>query len=255
MKAIMIVQKAKLDDLMPVFLFDLARNLDSAPDIILLCELALRVAPRHHALRMAKIAMNRSFPVEHYAYPGALPEFKALGDQKDVESALIHALTRQESEFNPKTVSAAGAIGLMQLLPATAKEIARAFDVKFEKDKLTSDPAYNVSLGTAFLYQLIRGYDGSYVMALAGYNAGPGRVRQWVRQFGDPRDKDVDPVDWIERIPFDETRDYVHKILESAQVYRSRLGGDDTRLQLAEDLHRGRKDKPKFMTGAAAASN
>lgn len=255
MKAIMIVQKAKLDDLMPVFLFDLARNLDSAPDIILLCELALRVAPRHHALRMAKIAMNRSFPVEHYAYPGALPEFKALGDQKDVESALIHALTRQESEFNPKTVSAAGAIGLMQLLPATAKEIARAFDVKFEKDKLSSDPGYNVSLGTAFLYQLIRGYDGSYVMALAGYNAGPGRVRQWVRQFGDPRDKDVDPVDWIERIPFDETRDYVHKILESAQVYRSRLGGDDTRLQLAEDLHRGRKDKPKFMTGAAAASN
>ena len=255
MKAIMIAQKAKLDDLMPVFLFDLARNLDSAPDIILLCELALRVAPRHHALRMAKIAMNRSFPVEHYAYPGALPEFKALGNQKDIEPALVHALTRQESEFNPKTVSAAGAVGLMQLLPATAKEIARAFDVKFEKDKLTSDPAYNVSLGTAFLYQLIRGYDGSYVMALAGYNAGPGRVRQWVRQFGDPRDKDVDPVDWIERIPFAETRDYVHKILESAQVYRSRLDGDDARLQLAEDLHRGRKDKPKFMTGAAAASN
>ncbi len=255
MKAIIIAQKAKLDELMPVFLFDLARNLDSAPDIILLCELAIRVAPHHHALRLAKIAMNRNFPVENYAYPDALPEFKALGDDKDMENALIHALTRQESEFNPKTVSAAGAAGLMQLLPSTAKEVARAFDLKFEKDKLTSDPAYNLSLGTAFLYQLIRSYDGSYVMALAGYNAGPGRVRQWVRQFGDPRDTDVDPVDWIERIPFNETRDYVHKILESAQIYRSRLQGDPARLQLAEDLHRGRKDKPNFMLGAAAASN
>lgn len=255
MKALIIVQKAKLDELMPVFLFDLARNLDSAPDVILLCELALRIAPRHQALRMAKIAMNRSFPVEHYAYPGALPEFKTLGEEKDVEAALVHALTRQESEFNPKTVSGAGAVGLMQLLPSTAKEIARAFDVKFEKDKLISDPAYNVSLGTAFLYQLIRSYDGSYIMALAGYNAGPGRVRQWVRQFGDPRDKEVDPIDWIERIPFTETRDYVHKIMESAQVYRSRLDGDPAKLKLAEDLHRGRKDKPTFMLGAAAASN
>ena len=255
MKAVVIAQKAKLDGLMPVFLFDLARNLDSAPDMILLCELALRVAPRHHALRMAKIAMNRSFAVEHYAYPGALPAFNVLGDNKDIETALIHALTRQESEFNPKTISGAGAVGLMQLLPSTAKEVARAFDVKFEKDKLLSDPAYNVSLGTAFLYQLIRSYDGSYVMALAGYNAGPGRVRQWVRQFGDPREKGVDPVDWIERIPFTETRDYVHKILESVQIYRSRLDPAPARLQLAQDLHRGRKDQPKFMIGSTAASN
>jgi soluble lytic murein transglycosylase len=255
MKAIMIAQKAKLDSLMPVFLFDLARNLDSAPDMILFCELAIRVAPRHHALRMAKIAMNRSFAVEHYAYPGALPEFNVLGDDKVIEAALVHALTRQESEFNPSTVSSAGAVGLMQLLPSTAKEVARAFDLKFEKDKLTRDPSYNVSLGTAFLYQLIRSYDGSYVMALAGYNAGPGRVRQWVRQFGDPREKTVDPVDWIERIPFTETRDYVHKILESAQIYRSRLDREPAKLQLAEDLHRGRKDKPKFMIGSTAASN
>lgn len=255
MKAIIIAQKAKLDSLMPVFLFDLARNLDSAPDITLLCELAIRVAPRHHALRMAKIAMNRGFAVEHYAYPGALPAFKPLGDEKDVEAALVHALTRQESEFNPRTVSGAGAVGLMQLLPSTAKEVARTFDVKFEKDKLINDPAYNVSLGTAFLYQLIRSYDGSYVMALAAYNAGPGRVRQWVRQFGDPRDKTVDPIDWIERIPFTETRDYVHKILESAQIYRSRLDSAPAQLQLAEDLHRGRKDKPKFMIGSASASN
>ncbi len=250
MKAIVIAEKAGFDNLMTEFLFDLAREIDSAPEMILLCELSLRTAPAHRALRMAKIAMNRSFPVEHYAYPNALPQFKAVGGGSAVEMALLHALTRQESEFNPVTVSSAGALGLMQLLPSTAKEVARSHDVKFEKNKLTSDPAYNVSLGTAFLQGLMRNYDGSYVMALAGYNAGPGRVRQWVGQFGDPRNKTVDPIDWIERIPFTETREYVHKILESAQVYRSRLAREDATLRLAEDLHRGRKDKPRFMLGA-----
>jgi soluble lytic murein transglycosylase len=137
----------------------------------------------------------------------------------------------------------------MQLLPSTAKLVAKQLDIKFSKEKLAGDPAYNVSLGTAFLHGLIRNYDGSYVMALAGYNAGPGRVQQWVRQFGDPRDPQVDPIDWVERIPFLETREYVHKILESAQIYRSRLLGETAPLQLAEDLHRGRKDKPKLLSG------
>ncbi len=252
MKAIVVAQKADFQSLMSVFLFDLARKIESSPEMILLCELAVRTAPRHLAVRMAKIAMNRDFPVEYYAYPDALPEFKTLADGEKIENALVYALTRQESEFNPATVSQAGAVGLMQLLPSTAKMVARWHDLKFEKEKLSSDPAYNVSLGTAFLHWLISTYDGSYVLALAGYNAGPGRIKQWVGQFGDPRDKNVDPVDWIERIPFSETRGYVHKILESAQVYRSRLNGDNAPLRLAEDLHRGRKDKPRFLIGAAA---
>ena len=123
---------------MPVFLFDLARNLESAPEMMLACELAIRAAPRQHAVSMAKVAMNRDFPVENYAYPDALPEFKTLDEDKDIDTALVHALTRQESEFNPQTVSAAGAAGLMQLLPSTAKEVARGFDLKFEKDKLSA---------------------------------------------------------------------------------------------------------------------
>jgi soluble lytic murein transglycosylase len=133
--------------------------------------------------------------------------------------------------------------------------VAGWHDLKFEKNKLSADPGYNVSLGTSFLYKLINNYDGSYIMALAGYNAGPGRIRQWVQQFGDPRESNVDPVDWIERIPFNETHDYVHKILESAQIYRSRLHGDKAPLRLAEDVYRGRKDKPQFMTGSGTASN
>jgi soluble lytic murein transglycosylase len=249
MKAIILVQKADLDSLLPVFLYDLARRIESAPEMILLCELAVRVAPRHQAVRMAKVAMNRDFAVEHYAYPNVLSDIKGLHQQDDIEHALVHALTRQESEFNASIVSSAGAVGLMQLLPSTAKLVAKQLDLKFSKAKLADDPAYNVSLGTAFLHSLIRNYDGSYIMALAGYNAGPGRVRQWVRQFGDPRTPEVDPVDWVERIPFTETREYVHKIMESAQIYRSRLLGEHAPLRLAEDLHRGREDQPKLLSG------
>lgn len=252
MKAVILTHKADFENLMSVFLYDLARDIESAPEMTLLCELAAQIAPRNRAVRMAKIAINRDFPVEQYAYPNALPVFKTLAEGEEIDNALIHALTRQESEFNTSIVSSAGAVGLMQLLPSTAKMVARWHGEKYSKKNLSADPAYNVSLGTAFLHRLISNYDGSYMMALAGYNAGPGRIRQWVRKFGDPREEKVDPIDWIERIPYNETRNYVHKILESAQVYRSRLRGKQTPLQLAEDLHRGRKDKPKFLHGVAS---
>jgi soluble lytic murein transglycosylase len=243
--ALAAANKADLEGLVPVFLDDLARQITEAPDMTLACELAARITGAHRAVRMAKIAMNRGFPVELYAYPDVLPEFKSLSSAKDLEEPLLHALTRQESEFNPTIVSSAGAIGLMQLLPSTAKEVAKAHEVKFDKKKLSSDPSYNLSLGSAFLHRLISSYDGSYVMALAAYNAGPGRVRQWVRQLGDPRDKKVDPIDWIERIPFTETREYVLKIMESSQVYRARLGRNTDALRLAQDLHRGRSDNAR----------
>jgi soluble lytic murein transglycosylase len=234
--------KAGLEGLVPVFTYDLARQITSPPEMTLACELASRLTGPDRAVRMAKIAMNRGFPVELYAYPDVLPDFKMLADGDALEEPLIHALTRQESEFNPTIVSSAGAMGLMQLLPSTAKEVAKAHDLKFDKKKLMSDPSYNLSLGSAFLHRLIRNYDGSYIMALAAYNAGPGRVRQWVALFGDPREKKVDPVDWIERIPFTETREYVLKIMESAQVYRARLNRKGDTLRLAQDLHRGRDD-------------
>lgn len=254
MKAIVIAEKADFKNLLALFMYDLAREIESAPQMILLCELTSRIAPPHSTVRMAKIALNRDFPVEHYAYPRALPEFSSITDGQDVEEALISALTRQESEFNPGIVSSAGAVGLMQLLPSTAKLVARRYNISYTRKKLSSDPAYNVSLGSAFLHQLINNYDGSYIMALAGYNAGPGRVKRWAKELGDPRDSKVDPIDWIERIPFTETRNYVHKILESAQVYRSRLLNDNAPIKLAEDLYRGRKDKPKFMLRRAASN-
>ena len=150
------------------------------------------------------------------------------------------ALARQESEFNPAAKSRAGARGLMQLMPATARMMARVNKIPYRRSSLT-EPAYNAKLGTSYMRRLLDRFDESYIMMLAGYNAGPGRVGQWIELFGDPRKPSVDPVDWVERIPFTETRIYVHKIMESLQVYRAILnGGDAGDITLATDLHRGR---------------
>ncbi len=125
-------------------------------------------------------------------------------------------------------------------MPATARGVARRYKVQYSKARLTN-PAYNTQLGEAFLNDLIKGYNGSYFLALAAYNAGPGRVKEWMEIYGDPRKSDVDPIDWIERIPFTETRRYVIKIMETLQLYRSRLAGPDQALHLVQDLNRGRK--------------
>ncbi len=139
------------------------------------------------------------------------------------EKALVLALIRQESGFMPEVVSPAGARGLMQLLPTTASKVARAIKVKFSAGKL-DDPDFNVRLGSAYLGDLLSDFQGSYILALASYNAGPGRARRWIREYGDPREGSVDVVDWIEMIPFTETRNYVQRVMESVAVYRRRLG-------------------------------
>jgi soluble lytic murein transglycosylase len=171
-----------------------------------------------------------------------MPQFKSLLKER-IDPALLHALSRQESEFNAAAKSPVGAAGLMQLMPATARMVARQYKVPHSQDKLTN-PVYNQQLGEAFLNDLIESYGGSYFMSLAAYNAGGGRVAEWVKAFGDPRTGEIDPVDWIERIPFTETREYVFKIMESLQLYRSRLAGPNQALQLVQDLNRGRKVPP-----------
>ena len=154
----------------------------------------------------------------------------------------MHALSRQESEFNAGAKSPVGASGLMQLMPGTAKAVARAYKVQFQAGQLTN-AAYNMQPGEAHLGDLIDSYSGSYFLALAAYNAGGGRVQEWMKAFGDPRDPDVDPIDWIERIPFTETREYVVKIMETVQLYPSRAGPKQA-LQLVQDLNRGRRVVP-----------
>jgi soluble lytic murein transglycosylase len=139
------------------------------------------------------------------------------------ERALVLALIRQESGFVADIESPVGARGLMQLMPATAAKVARAISLKFHPDKL-DNPDFNVRLGTAYLGDLINSFDGSYMLALASYNAGPGRARRWIKENGDPREANIDVIDWIEMIPFSETRNYVQRVMESVAVYRRRLG-------------------------------
>ena len=240
-RAIGIALASDMDQVTPQFFLALSRKLTNPAEVVLLAELARLAGNPQISLRLSKIAFNRDLPVGDYALPiGVLPEIKSLRLDERVDLALVHALSRQESEFNAGAKSPVGASGLMQLMPRTAKAVARAYKVKFQAGQLTN-AAYNMQLGEAHLGDLIDSYSGSYFLALAAYNAGGGRVQEWMKAFGDPRDPDVDPIDWIERIPFTETREYVVKIMETVQLYRSRLAGPKQALQLAQDLNRGRR--------------
>ena len=246
-KALMIAKQLDLQPLLLNYMLDLTRQLNDPQQITLTLELIDRLMPAHVGVRAAKIALLRGFPVDVYAFPTLLPKFDPAGGNGKLELALLNALTRQESDFHTGSVSRVGARGLMQLMPQTAKIVAGTYKLKYEPPRLISDPSYNVTLGSAFLAQLISGYDGSYVLSLAAYNAGPGRVKQWIKDFGDPRSKSEDPVDWVERIPFTETRTYLQRIFESTQLYRCRFENNKASFQIVEDLHRGRPGKlPDF---------
>jgi soluble lytic murein transglycosylase len=132
---------------------------------------------------------------------------------------IIHAITRQESQFDRQAISRAGARGLMQLMPPTARDTADKAGLTYDFDRLTSDPEYNIMLGSTFFARMLDNYGGNYVLAVAAYNAGPGNVRKWLTANGDPRMPGVDVIDWIEAIPFSETRGYVQRVLENAVVY------------------------------------
>jgi soluble lytic murein transglycosylase len=190
------------------------------------------------ALRSAKAGQFRGILAPASAYPLiTLPE-RATGAGAP-EPALTLAIIRQESEFDTKARSRANARGLMQLIPGTARAQARAEGLPFQLGWLTEDPEYNITLGSAHLADLIDHWNGSYVLAIASYNAGAGNARDWIDDWGDPRRSNADVVDWIELIPFSETRNYLHRVLENLQAYRHRLAGAPTPLLIERDLRRG----------------
>jgi len=215
---------------------DIGENGD--PDALVgLGELASRHGDARGMLLMGKAALNRGLPFEFYAYPvTGIPPFRSIGP--DVEQSIVHAIARQESAFNPSVVSPAQAYGLMQVTPDAGKYVCKKYGASFDLGRLKTDPVYNAALGAAELGGLIEDYRGSYIMTFAAYNAGRGSVKKWIERYGDPRDPKIDAVDWVELIPFSETRNYVQRIMENLQVYRARFGGG-TRLQIEADLHRG----------------
>ena len=216
---------------------DLGERAQDAAALAAIGEITARHKDARATLLVGKSALGRGLPLEQYAFPIiGIPDYRAVGPA--VESAIVYAIARQESIFNQRTVSTAKAMGLMQVTPDAGRYVAKKFNVAYDGKRLLSDPIYNVQLGAAELGDLIGDYRGSYILAFAGYNAGRGRVKDWVARFGDPRDPKVDPIDWVERIPFSETRNYVQRVMENVQVYRVRFGGG-SKLLIEADLHRG----------------
>jgi soluble lytic murein transglycosylase len=202
-------------------------------DHVLLAHLVVKLNRPDLAIGVAKKASYAGVLLVDEGYP--LTELPAGGN---AERPLVLAMARQESAFDREAVSSAGARGMMQLMPATASTVAKSLHMPFSTSRLLTDQRYNIILGRHYLEGLLNDFSGSYVLAIAAYNAGPSRVRQWMRDDGDPRSKNVDVIDWVESIPIGETRNYVQRVMENLQVYRLRLGDHGLAFSLTSDLKR-----------------
>jgi peptidoglycan lytic transglycosylase len=224
-------------DVVAAMAADLADKANDPAALTTLAEIAKQHNDARATLLIGKIALGRGFPLEQYAFPDfGVPDFQPIGP--DVARYVVYSIVRQESAFNPKVVSGANAYGLMQVTPAAARDTAKRFNVTFDRRRLANDVTYNAQLGSAELGNDLDFYRGSYILAFVAYNAGRGRARDWIAQYGDPRDPKVDPIDWIERIPISETRYYVQRVLENMQVYRARFD-NGSRLLIDADMRRG----------------
>jgi soluble lytic murein transglycosylase len=239
-KVVVIAKSAGLDvSIARSFIVSLRQSVKTEAESAMVAHLAEAIGDTQSAVRAAKYAIARGQNLYYYAYPvHPFPAYKPL--RKPPETAFLLGLARQETEFNTLIVSGAGAKGLLQVMTVTAKHVCRDYKIKCDINRLLNDPSYNAMLASAYVGDRMEEFSGSYILTLAGYNAGPGRARQWIREFGDPRNPKVDPIDWIERIPIQETREYVAKVLANIQIYRARLGEEQAALRLEEDLNRAR---------------
>lgn len=236
-------------ELFRTFALNLDDMLPSAVEEALLVDAVRGYGDQDTSMKVVRAAAQRGFILPERGYPYRTPPTVANGP----EPSLVLGITRQESGFHPYARSGANARGMMQLLPETAASVARKIGVSYSTDKLY-DPDYNMQLGSSFLGSLVDRFSGSYIMAAAGYNAGPGRPPQWTQFCGDPRAGSTDPLDFIECIPFSETRNYVMRVMENMQVYRAKLHGGSVPITLSNDLKRGGYGYPTAATIASNAS-
>ncbi len=169
------------------------------------------------------------------------------------EPAVVLALIRQETEFDAFSVSAPGARGIMQMMPGGVKHAANLAGIPYRPNDLLTDPSYNMQLGQAEFGSDMADWGGSLVISAAAYNAGPGNAKKWLNNNGDPRSPTTDPIDWIEQIPFSETRNYVMRVLENTQIYRNRLTGRDQPLRILSDLYAPASPPMKVLAPPATA--
>jgi soluble lytic murein transglycosylase len=220
-------------DLFRTFVLFIDDALPNAEEAALLVDLARGYGDQDLAMRVVRTSAQRGFVLPERGYP-----LRSTPSTNAAEPALVLGIVRQESGFDPRVRSGVGARGMMQLMPATARIVAGQNGLSYSAEML-DDPDYNMRLGTSYIGQMVDRFSGSYLLAAAAYNAGPGRPDQWVGACGDPRASSADPTDFIECIPFSETRNYVMRVLEGMQVYRARLNGGQAPLTLSSDLKRG----------------
>ena len=233
-QAVRLLAELNADYLFRVFIYHYDDEMASPIEQAMLADIALEFLRVRQAVRAAKAGRMQGMILAERAYPMInLPDSAPFVP----EAALTWSVIRQETEFDPRAVSRAGARGLMQMMPRVARATADQLDLPYDFSWLTDDPDYNLTLGMAHLDEVVNQYDGALIMALAAYNAGGHRVRRWVANYGDPRTGEIDPIDWVESIPFSETRNYVQRVVENLQVYRARQAeGAPAPLRIEGDL-------------------
>ncbi|SDD91232.1 soluble lytic murein transglycosylase [Bradyrhizobium brasilense] len=209
-------------DVVLYFAADLAEESTDVGMLEALGELTGRRNDARAMLQIGKIALARGFAFDHYAFPViGIPKHMPIAP--DIGRSMTYSIARTESAFDQRDKSAANAVGLMQVTPEAGRDTAKRFSVSYDWSRMVSDPVYNTQMGAAELSALLSEYRNCHIMTFAGYNAGRGRVRDWIKAYGDPRDPKVDPVDWVERIPISETRNYVQRVMENFAVYQARF--------------------------------
>jgi soluble lytic murein transglycosylase len=222
-------------DLVLTFVSDLAETSSDVAMLSALGELTARHNDAQAMLVLGKTALARGLAMERYAFPEiGVPTYSPIAPP--IDRCMVYSVVRTESAFDQRDTSPANAVGLMQVTPGAGRDTAQRFGVAYDWNRLVSDPVYNTQMGAAEISALFKEYTGSYIMTFAGYNAGRGRVREWVVKHGDPRDPKIDAVDWVERIPLAETRNYVQRVMENLQVYAARLSASVSTAEL--NLHR-----------------
>jgi soluble lytic murein transglycosylase len=210
-------------DVALTFVSNLAKESSDAAVLAAIGQLTERQGDARATVTVGKAALARGMPLDQYAFPMfGIPRYAAIGPA--VDPCIVYSVARTESAFDQRDKSSAMAVGLMQVTPAAGRDTANRLRVSYDWHRLVSDAVYNTQMGAAELAALLKEYRGSYILAFAAYNAGRGRVQQWIASHGDPRDPKIDPIDWVERIPFAETRNYVERVMENLQVYRALFG-------------------------------
>jgi len=250
-QAVAVGYAAELRELALPLALELGRGSTNLAELEAVAEVVARQGDARALLSLGKTATQRGLPLDEAAFPTiGVPAFEPIGPP--VEPAMVHAIARQESAFDPAAGSGAGARGLMQLMPGTASATAKKVGITYEPGRIL-EAVYNSRLGAAHLGDLMQDWKGSFILVFASYNAGPGNARKWIAAHGDPRDPAVDAVDWVERIPFSETRNYVQRVMENLQVYRRRLDAGQT-LRIESDLKQGGAAPSRIATAPAAPS-